>query len=841
MIRNSSFSLQLLAVLALGLHFVTPLTAQDLEWVNQYGASASDLVGTVTSDSEGNVYATGVFRNTVDFDPSPNVAELSALLNSSDIFVTKTTSEGELLWVRRFGGTENEFSGSLHIDQEGNLYCTGSTLSNSIDLNPGDDSDVYVTANAADCFIVKLDPDGQYLWGHGFGGSGQDNFYHVTTDSNGNLWLAGHFEATVDFDPGAGTSNLSAAAFRDGVVIRLTSSGAYLSAQAIEGSSNDEVRNVLSDDAGNVYVSGRFSGTVDFDPGMETLELESMGSSDAFILKYTNDGSLLWAKTLQGDNIVWALSMAQDAESNLYVNGRTTSTSVDYDPGPGSFTAMGDRFLLKLDDTGNFIWVRSLTTSSSQVSSTALDISSDGVLTMIGDFSGTVDFDPGVATSELTATNQDGYIWQLDVNGDYVGVAQITGDESVALTSVQIEGTNFTYIGGYFEGNADVDPGDGTLNLTSVGSNDAILFKLNTCTPSSGSESIASCDDFIWSATGETYDESGTYTATLANVFGCDSVVTLDLTINDSSQSEESVVSCGSYLWPANDMTYDESGEYVALLTNALGCDSLVTLDLTIATSVSGETTVSSCGSFTWEDNGETYNESGTYTTLLESTFGCDSLVTLNLTVNAPTEGSEEVTACESFTWTANGQTYTSSDTYTTTLTNAAGCDSIATLNLTITPLPDVSLTLQLPTIEANNPDGTYTWLDCNNNFGVIEGQNESSFTPTESGNYAVEISVNGCSAVSECVEVTIVSVSESKKQSLSVFPNPSSGVMTIDLGRLSAHTEIRLLDSSGRQVYSASFSNRRYHQLPMNQPAGVYLLHVISETSHTVHRVVKQ
>jgi hypothetical protein len=841
MIRNTKFYPQLLTALTLCFGLSTHLFAQNVEWVNQYGASGSDIVSTVVSDIEGNVYAMGTFRNTVDFDPGPATTTLSALLNSSDLFVTKMNAEGDLLWVRRFGGTENESSGSLHVDGEGNIYCTGSTLSNSIDLDPGDDSDVYVTADASDCFVVKLNSDGEYLWGHGFGGSGQESFQHVTTDSDGNVWIAGQFEATVDFDPGAGTANLTAEAFRDGVILRLTSSGEFLSAQPLGGTSNDEVRSVFSDNNGHVYVSGRFSGAVDFDPGVGVVDLESVGTSDGFILKYTNDGTLLWAKPLQGDNIVWALSMTQDSAGNLYVNGRTTSSNVDYDPGPDTFTATGDRFLLKLDADGNFIWVRTLTASSSQVSSTSLSITSDDVLTMIGNFSGTIDFNPGDDTVAFTAVNQDGYIWQLDSNGDFVAVSTITGDEDVSLTTIQCVDPTIIYVGGYFDSNVDADPGSETLNLTSAGFDDGLLLKLNNCSPSFGSETISSCDSFTWSANNVTYSETGVYSATLANALGCDSLVTLDLTINSSSQGEESVVACESYLWPANGMTYDESGEYVALLSNALGCDSLVTLDLTIATSVSGETTVSSCGSFTWEDNGETYTESGTYTTLLESTLGCDSLVTLNLTVNTPTEGSEEVTACESYTWPATGETYSSSDTYTALLTNVAGCDSVATLNLTINPLPDVAVTIDAPTIQANNLNGSYTWLDCNNNFAVIPDEDDDSFTPEVSGSYAVEITENGCSSVSECIEVTIVSVAESNDQSLSVYPNPSSGTLTIDLGRLSTHTQIRLFDTSGRQVYSTSFARSRYFELSMNQPAGVYLLHIESDASHTIHRVVKQ
>jgi hypothetical protein len=173
-------------------------------------------------------------------------------------------------------------------------------------------------------------------------------------------------------------------------------------------------------------------------------------------------------------------------------------------------------------------------------------------------------------------------------------------------------------------------------------------------------------------------------TTTLTNANGCDSTVTLNLTINNQTSGSETITACDSYFWSADGGTYSSSGVYTTTLTNVNGCDSIVTLNLTINNQTSGSETITACDSYFWSADGGTYSSSGVYTTTLTNANGCDSTVTLNLTINNQTSGSETITACDSYFWSADGGTYSSTGVYTTTLTNANGCDSTVTLNLTI-------------------------------------------------------------------------------------------------------------------------------------------------------------
>src|SRR5690554_5068935 len=243
-------------------------------------------------------------------------------------------------------------------------------------------------------------------------------------------------------------------------------------------------------------------------------------------------------------------------------------------------------------------------------------------------------------------------------------------------------------------------------------------------------ETITACESYTWPTNNQEYTTSGSYNAYLLNENGCDSIVTLDLTITASETSTITEVACGSYTWSANNQTYFNSGVYTETLTTVSGCDSIVTLDLTISNSQSSTVTEEVCGSYTWSSNNQTYTSSGVYTETLATVEGCDSVVTLDLTINNQSVSitvTEEV--CGSYTWSANNQTYTSSGVYTETLATVEGCDSIVTLDLTINN-QSVSTTV---TEEAC---GSYTWS--------ANGQ-----TYTSSGVYTETLAtVGGCDSI---------------------------------------------------------------------------------------------
>ena len=214
-----------------------------------------------------------------------------------------------------------------------------------------------------------------------------------------------------------------------------------------------------------------------------------------------------------------------------------------------------------------------------------------------------------------------------------------------------------------------------------------LLFNANAntscCAPNVGVDTQSVCDSYTW-IDGNIYtDNNNTATHILTNATGCDSTVTLNLTITNSNTDSETVTECDSYTWNANGQTYTQTGQYTTVLTNQVGCDSTVTLNLTITNSNSSSETVTECDSYTWSTNGQTYTQSGQYTTVLTNQDGCDSTVILNLTITNSSSSSITETVCDTYT-APDGQTYTSTGNYTAVVPNAEGCDSTITIDLIV-------------------------------------------------------------------------------------------------------------------------------------------------------------
>ena len=198
---------------------------------------------------------------------------------------------------------------------------------------------------------------------------------------------------------------------------------------------------------------------------------------------------------------------------------------------------------------------------------------------------------------------------------------------------------------------------------------------------------ICSGDTYTWQADGKEYAESGTYSVTLQDMNGCDSVVILHLTVNPIATTEEKIVACDSYEW--NGQTYTQSGEYVYTTTAANGCDSIVTLHLTINNSEIGATEyVTICYGETYTWNGQTYSTEGEYSITLSNTLGCDSVATLHLTImpEATTTTETVVIGSDELPYTWRGNTYSATGRYTVVEQyTTVACDSaIHVLDLTV-------------------------------------------------------------------------------------------------------------------------------------------------------------
>src|SRR5690554_2711846 len=336
------------------------------------------------------------------------------------------------------------------------------------------------------------------------------------------------------------------------------------------------------------------------------------------------------------------------------------------------------------------------------------------------------------------------------------------------------------------------------------------------------------CGSYTWSANNQTYSNSGVYTETLTAVSGCDSIVTLDLTISNSQSSTVTKEVCGSYTWSANSQTYTTSGVYTETLATIEGCDSVVTLDLTISgQAVSTTVTEEVCGSYTWSANNQTYTSSGVYTETLATVEGCDSVVTLDLTINnqsVSTTVTEEV--CGSYTWSANNQTYTSSGVYTETLATVEGCDSIVTLDLTIMDIvTDLTIDFENNALVSSPNYSSYQWVNCDENYAPISGEVNSTFTPSSNGNYAVIITNGNCVDTSACMRINILDLYNHEKNSMKIYPNPTGGLVKIEFVEPFSQGKISVYEMTGKLVQEFNIENQKQFQFILEGETGVYII----------------
>ncbi|MFN8295275.1 MAG: T9SS type A sorting domain-containing protein [Chitinophagales bacterium] len=509
----------------------------------KYGGNFSDQVNGMYIDASDNIYSTGSYKGYGDFDPGAGILNLNSNGNS-EIFVQKLTNTFALDWAFGMGGQTNQVVNAVSKTMKDYVFATGSydgsstirdggyyggsdimiervstTGSLSANIRMGGDgndrgtaiisdtfNNIYVagcfqnTANFAasifdppvnrtsvggdDLFILKINPSNDLVWVRRIGSTADEYVNAMTLDDNGNLYLTGYFEGTVDFNPNVFiTNNLTSAGALDAFVLKMDTAGIYIWAKNMGGTSNDRGSDIVVDASGNVITTGRFFGTADFDPSASTSNLTSVGIADMFIQKLNSAGNFVWAKSFGSTANEYGEQIIVDSVNNVICAGRYGGVT-DFDPGAGTFNltppnSLGEIFLLQLTTAGNFSWAKSMGGAGADEIS-GLNIDRFGTIYMTGNFSGTADFDPSLATYNLTSNGgRDAYImayrpsvasefWARSIGGSGY-------DDGVGLA---IDNAFNVYTFGNFASTVDFDPNGGIFNLTSLGINDIYALKL---------------------------------------------------------------------------------------------------------------------------------------------------------------------------------------------------------------------------------------------------------------------------------------------------------------------------------------------------------------------------
>ncbi|MFN6074400.1 MAG: T9SS type A sorting domain-containing protein [Fluviicola sp.] len=318
-------------------------------------------------------------------------------------------------------------------------------------------------------------------WTNAANGGSSAIGYCITTDEFGNVYAAGVFGSTTDFDPSAGVSNLTSNGALDVYLVKTNPQGEFMWAKNFGGSNDDIPSEIVISQTGNVYLTGIFAGSADFNPDAGVSNLTSVGLSDVFVVKVNSDGQFTWAKSVGSTNNDEGNGIdIDDFNESVFVIGSFSGT-IDLDPGIGTqnVTTVGstDVFMLKLNASGDYVASRTVGSISADRGEDIVINESSGDQYMTGFLGGTADFDPSGTVNELIGSN-DIFLWKLTETNDYIYAKKMGGIAVDEGRNIDLDGSGNVYINGSFISTCNFDPNGGTLNITSNGSDDVFVAKL---------------------------------------------------------------------------------------------------------------------------------------------------------------------------------------------------------------------------------------------------------------------------------------------------------------------------------------------------------------------------
>jgi hypothetical protein len=651
-------------------------------------------------------------------------------------------------------------------------------------------------------------------WAAPLGSENNDYVYDMTIDQEGNVYTTGFFNGTMDIDPGTAVENISSGGSQSMFVQKLNNLGELQWYYNIASGTVTNGYGIEVDQSGNVYVVGYFQSAADFDTGPGTAFLVGLSTSGGFLLKLNAQGQFAWVKGLLGSSDSDANEIAYDGASGLYVSGYYAG-SMDANPGTAvnTLTSTGglDCYIVKFNTAGNYLWSGSIGADEYQIIN-SMEVDNNGDLIMAGDFVGTGDFDPTSNSSNLSSSlTTDIFVVKVTSAGDFVFAQSFGGTGNEEQFDLAIDENNMLLITGRYEGTVDFDNSPNTGSLTSIGSTDTFIIKLNpdggfTWVNNLGSTSTEANSTICTDEMNNFYVALG---INLAVDFDFDAVGTqiLSGTSGSADVAIAKYTENGVLIWATKCGGSDhETPKFIRAFQDDI---------------------IYACGYFT--GTGVLSDDPS------ENNFvsaGEEDLYTLRMSCN--TYGSETVTACDAYYWPITNMTYTTDGVYTGITTNSASCDSIVTLNLTINTVNN-QVTQTGTTLTAVQNGATYQWIDCELKGTAIDGATNQSYTATENGSYAVQITLNNCSVNSVCFTYTDIGIREVANQAVLLMPNPAKENITLTANQVIK--TITLYDVSGKLVDSFQ-SNKSLASLPITTlPHGTYILRITLNDDTTINK----
>lgn len=775
------------------------LGGQNLSWIKHYQGNSSVQVRSIEFDTAGFIYIGGVFRDTFFYDPNDlskwTVSERRNSFNMSfDNFIQKLDDNGNVIWTRWFGNRQDDNLQGIKVSARGHLYIYG-IFQETLDFDL--DTSVYEMASAGsgDAFMAKYDLDGGIIWAKSFKGPSTLGTYGLDVDENDNIYVTGFHIGLANFNTdSSGTDTFTSKSFHDMFVAKLNDSGKLVWVHSYGSAQGQFVRHagnsISYDGMGGVWVCGKFRDSLIINkPGQRVLVHSR--ADDGLVFKYDTSGNLLHAKviyTSTGDGTT--RQIITDQQGNAYICGYGRG-DIDYDTiRVGDRYGNQDPFLIKIDSASNYLWGLNISNTRNSMA-LGIALNTEGI-NMVGFFTtDSIQVDPigsGKFLQPVTNNNNAFFLTYDPGNGELRNAMVYGAAGESRPNDIKTRGDNMM-IGGIFSVSGDFNPGQGVDSLFSRrNTTDGFLQYFNNCPSSFLTFDTMACDSFFWTVDSTWYFSNTNKTIKEVNSKGCDSIITLRLRVGQNSFASDTVVACDSFTWI----------------------------------------------------NGKTYFEStDTAMHSIPNQSGCDSIISLHLTLNYSSSITDSVVACDSFTW-INGITYfANNDTTQYIIPNKSGCDSVISLYLRIIEMDTEVIIENNTLVSVDSHTTTHQWLDCELGFGIIEGATNFRFEPQEKGQFAVELSREHCIDTSLCIpfEPSQVRIPGKKSEFIQIFPNPTTGKVWVQTHGIEGG-EVKIYDMYGK--FSATYLLDSNLEINLPSSSGVYILCINTPDGTLYKRVIK-
>lgn len=825
------------------------------EWLAHYASGDNALTTAIVSGSMNQKVSVGHFRDSIFLNAFST--HQNASVGGQDIYCVNLDSAGHFQWAMSIGGKGDEEIHDVFRDQQDNFYLCGS-FEDTVDFNTGSGTAVQVSKGRKDAFLLKISANGHFQWVKTFGSVGDDALKSGVFRNN-EIHLVGYFEDTLQFASNAASRRV-ATGDRDMFILKMDNFGTINTIEIIGGANGAQVnpeKILFHNPSGRKLIAGNFNGNVDFDPGLGQANLNPSVPS-GFLMAMNANATLNWA-----DHFTNAFVKSMDVNaSHVYLVGHFSGTA-DFDPTIRFVNRQArgkrDGFVVKLNVvSGHYNWVGQIE-SFADVVADDLILFKDSSFAICGSFTDSADFAPMLQRQKILFPRggRDIFLsfWYWD-NQFKEGMTYLfggSGDDTTAC--IEADKNDALFLGGSFETTASFNAFTTGVNATSFGLRDAYTLKLGIC-ESFNEIRLYACDSVLSPVGNKWIRIAGTYLDTLVNRFGCDSVIRSIVQLGGCKYYTIDTAVCtpdSVYTAPSG-RSLLTSGTYMDTINPNNQFDEYYTIHLRFGSPSYTHAFDTVCDKY-WFGN-KWLTQSGVYRDTLENAIGCDSVVRLDLVLNASSQtmlNTDTVSIGDSI---LIGQVPAApfrdsifvdcfglwSDSIV--LQNVNSCDSLVQKQY-YAPKPGNFRALSNKLFVLDSfPEYSieWQWLDTSISGGTYRTVQSggTQFSPTQNGNYRVWYrSAHYCEFVVHTWIVKSLGRTSLESQQWSVYPNPSSSMLYVQSNKQGNYS-FELIGIRGDLLKKGSFSGLHESLDIRDLSQGLYFLRLSDTQEHALIRFQK-